>query len=51
MPEAFEQYRLHIDLGLGFETNIDRTFGWNDGYRNAVLAGREMNGEPRDFNF
>jgi hypothetical protein len=51
LPEAYEQYRLHIDLGLGFEMQHDRSYGWNDGYRNAILDGREMNGEPRDFNF
>jgi len=51
LPEAYEQYRLHIDLGLGFEMEHDRSYGWNDGYRKAILDGRELNGEPRDFNF
>jgi hypothetical protein len=51
MPDAFEQYRLHIELGLGFEISTDRSFGWNDGYREAILIGRDLNGEPMDFNF
>ena len=51
MPDAFEQYRLHIELDLGFELSTDRSFGWNDGYREAILIGRDLNGEPMDFNF
>lgn len=51
MPIAYEQYRLNIDLGLGFEEDQDHGYSWNDGYRKAILDAREENGEPRDFNF
>lgn len=51
LPVAFEQYRLAIDLGLGFAEDHDRKVGWNDGYRKAILDAREANGEPRDFDF
>ena len=51
LPDAFEQYRMHIDLGLGFALNSDEPYDQEDGYRKMVLDGRELSGEPRDFNF
>jgi hypothetical protein len=50
MPLAYEQYRMKIDLHIPFETpDIDRDNSmW---YMKAILRGRELNGEPQDFNF
>lgn len=50
MPEAFEQYRLKIDMGIAFEEQKSIYDGLN-WYPDAILRGRELNGEPRDFNF
>lgn len=50
LPEAFEQYRLKIDMGIAFEEkkSVFDDIKW---YPEAILRGRELNGEPRDFNF
>jgi hypothetical protein len=51
MPEAFEQYRINVDLGLGFDVPNHGFSDIKNWYHNGVLDGREINGEPRDFNF
>jgi len=51
LHEAFEQYRLHIDMGLGFELSSAPPYEQEAGYRKIILDGRELNGDPRDFDF
>jgi hypothetical protein len=51
MPLAYEQYRIKIETGIAFDQKHkadDDDFDW---YRNAILRGRELNGEPRNFEF
>jgi hypothetical protein len=50
LPVAFEQYKMHLDANISFEAPTDR-MGISKWYRDAVLTGRELNGEPRDFDF
>ena len=51
LPIAFEQYKMHIDTNITFERPDADRIGFRNWYRNAVLDGRELNGEPRDFDF
>ena len=52
MPFAYKQYRVSIDLNLGFEEvqPLFRMEDWGWQYE-AILRGRELNGEPRDYDF
>jgi hypothetical protein len=50
MYEAYDQYRLNVDLGIGFAVT-ERLVLNDDWYRKAILIGRERNGEPRNFDF
>jgi hypothetical protein len=48
LPLAYEKYRMNIELKIPFlELKPDEDV-W---YRNAILRGRELNGEPKDFDF
>jgi len=51
LPIAFEQYRMNIELQIAFEKPETETENPNEGLSGAILKGRELNGEPRDFNF
>jgi len=52
IPAAFEQYRINIELNIAFEEKeVNDIFDWQKWYSDAILRGRELNGEPRDFNF
>lgn len=50
LPQAFEQYRMKVDMGFTFE-EPNPIFTLKDWYHNAILRGRELNGDPPDFNF
>ena len=55
LPIAYKNYLFRIELKLGFHTENDNYDDWYETYKKysneAVLGGRELNGEPRDFNF
>jgi hypothetical protein len=52
LPQAFEQYQFHIQTGLAFEDKyLSSKTEARDMWRNNLLRGRELKGEPRDFNF
>jgi hypothetical protein len=54
LPDAFEEYELHLTLQIQSEGHLDRfkTFKQiRDGRAKMILLGRELNGEPLDFNF
>lgn len=50
LPHVYEQYQMSVDLELAFE-EPEPIFKLDDWYHNAILRGRELNGEPKDFNF
>jgi len=50
MPEAYEQYITNVELGIGFPAPDDFK-PYEDWYHKTILKGRELNGEPRDFDF
>ena len=52
MPLAYEQYMLRIQTGLAFEvSNMESWKSVLDLHRNTILRGRELKGEPRNFDF
>jgi hypothetical protein len=52
LPEAWEQYRLNIDLGIGFPVSKNDDYTWlTDLYKERILIGRKLNGEPEDLLF
>jgi hypothetical protein len=52
MTAAYDRYQLHLLAGVKFNesTNADR-LTFTQGWRKTILRGRELNGEPADFNF
>lgn len=50
LPDAYEQYKLKVEMGIDVpeENPLAALFNW---YPAAILRGRELNGEPRNFNF
>ena len=49
---AYSEYRMKIDLNLGFEKKEDTdSTDRSDFARKQILRGRTLNGEPEDFNF
>jgi len=48
LPLAFEQYCINLDLKIPFSELKPDDNKW---YGESILRGRELNGEPRDFNF
>ena len=52
LPEAYNQYCMQYDLNLGFYDKEPSYFrDTMDIRKGFILKGREMMGEPRDFNF
>lgn len=54
MSEAFEEYKMRIDSGFPFERNEESVKQYEhigNQMRERILRGRELSGEPRDFNF
>ena len=52
MPEAFEEYRMQIDTGLGFaHESSDMGKSVIAIVEQQILEGRVLNGEPADFDF
>jgi hypothetical protein len=52
LPEAWEQYQMNIDLGIGFPGRNESALGSiADMYKKMILRGRVLNGEHEDFNF
>ncbi len=56
MKLAFEDYNMRREMGIPFESkDMDRLYkGWEKNmevWRERILTGRELLGEPRDFNF
>ncbi len=52
LPAVYEDYRFKLEMGIGYETDFSSSLQeLYDRAREQVLDGRELNGEPRDFNF
>jgi hypothetical protein len=53
LPEAWEQYIIFLQTGIGFTAMGDvKTYERiKEIYTEAILKGRVLNGEPADFNF
>lgn len=48
---AYEQYLLNRKMGFVIKGDRDYFGDLDDIYTTSILGGRELNGEPRDFNF
>ena len=54
LPQAFEEYQLQQSLQIQSESDIESFNGFQSVrklWADNILNGRELNGEPRDFNF
>ena len=54
LPQAFEEYQLHLSLKIQSSGDKERFNSYNETRANIVkliLKGRELNGEPLDLNF
>ena len=54
LPEAYEQYLMNIQMGIGFanENKLFDTFQERkQDYINSIFIGRKLNAEPEDLNF
>jgi hypothetical protein len=52
LPQAWEQYRMNIDLGIGFPVTDPKTENWIvNMFKETILRGRVLNGEPEDLMF
>lgn len=52
LPQAWEQYRLNIDLGISFPVSGREDKNWLiDMHKEMILRGRVLNGEPEDLMF
>jgi len=54
LPLAWEQYKMNVDMGIGFpisEGDIEHGNYITGIYRNNIIQGRILNGEPGDLNF
>ena len=52
LPEAYQQYCMQYDMNLGFpEDNPDYWKENTERWKGYILRGRELNGEPMDFDF
>jgi len=52
MPAAYDRYQLHLIAGLKFnESTTEDRMTFTRGWRKTILRGRELSGEPADFNF
>ncbi len=54
LPLAYEEYKMMVEMNIPFPTgdhDADLTLQLNDIVKTQILRGRELNNEPRDFNF
>lgn len=51
IPQAWEQYMLNIQTGIAFEPNGVSYKNLKEMIKEQILAGRVLNGEPKDLNF
>jgi hypothetical protein len=52
LPQAWEQYRINVDLGISFRMSKYAEKGWlKEMTKEWILKGRVLNGEPEDLNF
>ncbi len=52
LPKAYKDYLFRIKSGLGFELHFQSKYSFgSSSNKERILDGRELNGEPRDFNF
>jgi len=51
LPMAHDQYLFNRKMGLVVESNKEYFSDADEVYTRSILDGRELNGEPRDFNF
>lgn len=56
LPVAYKNYLNRLKMGIGFENdltedNIKFYIDLINGYKDRILKGRALNGEPEDFNF
>ena len=50
LPEAYQHYQMRVEMKPPFETSAE-PIDYFDGHGKCILRGRELNGEPRDFDF
>jgi hypothetical protein len=50
LPQAWEQYKMNLDMGIAFPKN-DRMQDIRSLFLENILKGRALNGEPEDLNF
>lgn len=52
LPKAYNDYQFRLANGLGFKMHFEKRHKYNAEFdKKIILDGRELNGEPRDFNF
>lgn len=57
LPDVFEDYKMKLNAGTPFEETTNNLKRQDDilkivnRFKEHVLRGRELNGEPRNFNF
>ncbi|HLG33908.1 MAG TPA: hypothetical protein VI757_03425, partial [Bacteroidia bacterium] len=51
LPVVFEQYKMNLELNISFSEKEKEANPMDEYFANAILRGREVNGEPRDFEF
>lgn len=51
LPLAYEQYLFNRKMGFVVKEKENHFAELGDIYTKSILGGRELNGEPRDFNF
>ena len=51
LPVVFEQYKMNLELNISFSKKEKEAQPKDVWFANAILRGRELNGEPRDFEF
>lgn len=52
LPQAWEQYRMNVDLGIGFPVSDPYDNSWLvDMRKEMILRGRVLNGDPEDLMF
>ncbi len=52
LPKAYNDYQFRLANGLGFKMHFEKRHKYSAEFdKKIILDGRELNGEPRDFNF
>lgn len=52
LPEAWEQYKMNKEMGIGFLKDRRESDRWLiDFHTNRILTARRLNGEPQDLDF